>query len=134
MKSAAYALKSSLGAIALTLAASPVLADDHATETVVGEAEELVFPLTPEGAEQFVAAAEKEMLEFSNLSSHVYWLQATNINYDSNKLVAEYGARATVMSVKYAKEAAQYADIEGLSQEVRRKLDKLRNGISMPAP
>ncbi|MCK0128142.1 M2 family metallopeptidase [Erythrobacter sp. F6033] len=132
MKLAKTALKTSFAALAISLVSAPLpaLADDHAAQEVT-EAE---FPLTPEGAAQFVASAEAEMAEFSTTAAHIYWLQATNINYDSNKLAAKYGAEATLMSVKFANEAAKYASIEGLDADVSRKLDMLRNGISMPAP
>ncbi len=138
MKLASTAIKTSIAALAVSLAAAPALADGHANGHADGHgtehASDTEYPLTPEGAADFVEAVEAELLEFVNSASHVYWLQATNINYDSNKLVSEYGAKSTLMSVKFANEAAKYAGIEGLDQEVRRKLDKLRNGISMPAP
>ncbi|MBV7260126.1 M2 family metallopeptidase [Erythrobacter crassostreae] len=132
MKLAKTALKTSFAALAVSLASAPLpaFADDHATE----DAAAAEFPLTPEGAAQFIAAAEAEMAEFSTTAAHIYWLQATNINYDSNKLAAKYGAEATLMSVRFANEAAKYAPIEGLNPDVARKLDMLRNGISMPAP
>nr|WP_298928468.1 M2 family metallopeptidase [uncultured Erythrobacter sp.] len=134
MKFAPTALKTSFAALAISLAAAPALADGHAGHDTAEEASDTEFPLTPAGAAEFIAAAEAEMAEFSNSASHIYWLQATNINYDSNKLAAEYGAKATLMSVKFANEAAKYAAIEGLDSDVSRKLDMLRNGISMPAP
>ncbi|MFL0356356.1 M2 family metallopeptidase [Erythrobacter sp. GH1-10] len=133
MKFASTALRTSIAALAVSLASAPALADGHA-EPVVEETAENEFPLTPQGAADFVAAAEAEMREFSDISAHVYWLNATNINYDSNQLAAKYGADATLMSVRFANEAAKYAAVEGLDPEVARKLDMLRNGISMPAP
>src|SRR5690606_33715452 len=49
-------------------------------------------------------------------------------------VAAKMGAEGTEMSVRYALEAAQYADISGLDPVVKRKLDKLRSGIVLPAP
>lgn len=125
MNSATTALKSSLGAIALVLASSPVLADDHKA----AEAE-----LTAEDAKAWVAKVEADLNEFSKEAGHVYWLNSTNINHDSNTLASKYGAESTLKSVAYANEAAKYARIEGLDAETKRKLDILRNGIVMPAP
>ncbi|MBD2841573.1 M2 family metallopeptidase [Erythrobacter rubeus] len=134
MKFASSALKTSLAALTISLASTPVLADDHSGEDAAQQTAESRFPLTPEGAAEFVAAAEADMFEFSKTFAHVSWLNATNINHDSNTLAAQYGAEATLKSVGYANEAAKYAGIEGLDPEVSRKLDMLRNGIAMPAP
>ncbi len=117
-----------LSALAIALAAAPVpaLADDHASE----ESE----TLTPEDAKAWVAMVEADYNAFSKEAGHVYWLNQTNLNHDSNTLAAKYGAEGTLKSVAYANEAAKYARIEGLDAETARKLDILRNGIVMPAP
>ena len=91
------------------------------------------YPLTPQGAADFVAAAEKELFDFSIDSARVAWLNATYINDTSDALAATYGARDTEMSVRLALEAAKYAAVPGLDPEVKRKLDKLRSRIVMPA-
>ena len=119
-----------LVALAASLAAAPLpaLADDAATESAVETA------LTPADADAWVAEVEADLNAFSKEAGHVYWLNATNLNHDSNTLAAKYGAEATLKSVAYANEAAKYARIEGLSEETARKLDMLRNGITMPAP
>src|SRR5690606_9743511 len=92
------------------------------------------FPLTPEGAADFVAAAEKDLFDFSVQYGRVSWLNYTYINDTSDALAATYGAEATRKSVNYAVAAAKYAEIPALDPEVERKLDKLRSGIVMPAP
>ncbi|GMN03576.1 M2 family metallopeptidase [Erythrobacter sp. MTPC3] len=127
-------LTTSFAALAVSLASTPALADGHAGAEHAKGMGETEFPMTPQGAADFVAAAEAEMAEFSSNAAHVWWLQATNINYDSNTLAARYGAQGTLMSVRFANEAATYAAIDGLDPEVARKLDMMRNGISMPAP
>ncbi len=113
-------------AIALVSAPAPAFADDHAIEE--GES------LTPEDAKAWVAMVEADYNAFSKEAGHVYWLNQTNLNHDSNTLAAKYGAEGTLKSVAYANEAAKYARIEGLDPETARKLDILRNGIVMPAP
>jgi len=134
MKLSALALKSSLGAMALSLAATPVLADGHMDKAEPEAVAEAEFPLTPEGAKDWVALAEAEMAEFSKTYAHVSWLNATNINHDSNTLASQYGAQLTKMSVERANIAATYAQVEGLDEEVTRKLKMMRYGISLPAP
>ncbi|ALE16693.1 Peptidyl-dipeptidase A precursor [Altererythrobacter epoxidivorans] len=121
------ALATSLGACTTmpageveTVAAAPEAADP--------------YPLTPQGAADWVAMVEKDMFGFSVEYAQVSWLNATYINHDSDSLAAKYGAVATEKSVAYANDAAKYAAVEGLDPEVARKLDILRNGIVMPAP
>ena len=119
-----------LTALAVSLA-TPAMADHHAAGT---EAAVSAYPMTPQGAADWVAMVEKDMFDFSVEYGRVLWLNNTYIVHDSDQLAAKYGAEATEKSVRYANEAAKYARVEGLDAEVARKLDILRNGIVMPAP
>ena len=119
-----------LTALAVSLA-TPAMADHHAAGT---EAAASAYPMTPQGAADWVAMVEKDMFDFSVEYGRVLWLNNTYIVHDSDQLAAKYGAEATEKSVRYANEAARYARVEGLAAEVARKLDILRNGIVMPAP
>ena len=119
-----------LTALAVSLA-TPAMADHHAAGT---EAAASAYPMTPQGAADWVAMVEKDMFDFSVEYGRVLWLNNTYIVHDSDQLAAKYGAEATEKSVRYANEAARYARVEGLDAEVARKLDILRNGIVMPAP
>ena len=119
-----------LSALAVSLA-TPAMADHHAAGT---EAAASAYPMTPQGAADWVAMVEKDMFDFSVEYGRVLWLNNTYIVHDSDQLAAKYGAEATEKSVRYANEAAKYARVEGLDAEVARKLDILRNGIVMPAP
>ena len=122
-------------AVSLTAWSTPALAESNAETTQTAEeAAEARFPLTPEGAAAFVASVEAEYADFSKTYAHVSWLQATNINHDSNTLASQYGAQLTLMSVGFATEAARFAEVEGLDPVVERKLAMLRYGISLPAP
>ena len=77
---------------------------------------------------------EKDLFDYTAWSSQVYWVNATYITHDTDALAAQAGAEGTEKSVKYALEAAKYAEVEGLDPEVARKLAILRNGIVLPAP
>lgn len=92
------------------------------------------YPMTPQGAADWVAMVEKDMFDFSVEYGRVLWLNSTYIVHDSDMLAAKYGAEATQKSVAYANKAAEYARVAGLDPEVERKLDMLRNSIVMPAP
>jgi peptidyl-dipeptidase A len=129
MKLAAPLLK---GAAALAIAvAAPLAAQDAAPAPAAAAT---TYPETPEGAKAWLAAVEADLAAFSVEYGHVSWLNATYINHDSDTLAAKYGAELTLKQVGYANEAARYARVPGLDAETTRKLDTLRNGISLPAP
>ncbi len=119
-------------AIALSLASTPALADGHSADEA--SADQAEFPMTPQGAADWIASVEADLNTFSKTYGHVLWLNQTNINHDSDSLASQYGAESTLKTVAYANEAAKYARVEGLAPDVARKLDILRNGIVMPAP
>jgi peptidyl-dipeptidase A len=117
------ALASSL-ALALVLSGAVVLAtapDKNAAATA-GD------------ADKFVARAEKELADISIDANRAGWINATYITDDTDAMAAEVSARQTELQVKYASEAAKYLDVQGLSSDTKRKLDLIRNGITLPAP
>jgi peptidyl-dipeptidase A len=85
-------------------------------------------------ADAFVARAERELAEFSVLSSRAQWVNATYITDDTDALASHFGTVGTEMQVRLANEAARYANVQGLSYDTRRKLDILRSSITLPAP
>lgn len=128
MKLAAPLLRCAAAALAIAAPlaiTAPALAQDTAAPT---------YPETPEGAAAWLAAVEADLAAFSKTYSHIAWLNATYINHDSDTLAADYGAQLTLKQVAYANEAARFARVPGLDAETTRKLDMLRNGISLPAP
>jgi len=129
MKLSAPLLRASAAALAFALAA-PLAAQEVAPATEAATQ----YRETPEGAQAWLAAVEADFAAFSEEYSHVSWLNATYLNHDSDTLAAKYGAELTLKQVAYANEAARYARIAGLDAETARKLDMLRNGISLPAP
>jgi peptidyl-dipeptidase A len=92
------------------------------------------FAQTVADAAAFIAQAEKELAAHSVLSSRAQWIKSTYITEDTDALAAEFGARGTEMSVRLAKGAAKFDGVKGLSFDVRRKLDFLKQGIVLPAP
>ena len=123
-------LCTSLAALAIASAA-PAAAQNVAPATATADA---AYPMTPQGAADWVAMVENEMGDFGVEYARVSWVNSTYITPDTDALAAKYGAQATEMSVRYANEAAKYAQVQGLDADVARKLDILRNGIVMPAP
>lgn len=122
-------LKTIASVIALSVAtvAPPAWAEGVAPQTTAAK------PSVAD-AEAFVSAAEKEMYDYTISASRVFWVNSTYLTDDTNALAAEVGAKGTEMQVRFALEAAKFNDVPGLSEETRRKLDKLRGGIVLPAP
>jgi peptidyl-dipeptidase A len=85
-------------------------------------------------AEAFVAQAEKELAALSVQANRAWWINESYITEDTDALAAEFGARRTELSVRFAKGAAQFDGAAGLSFDVRRKLNFLKQGIVLPAP
>ena len=107
MKLTRISLKASAAALAMSLAATsvPAFAEAHEDASTAEAEATTQFPLTPQGAADFVASVEAEYAEFSVTFGHVSWLQSTNINHDSNTLASQYGAELTLMGVRFATEA-----------------------------
>ena len=92
------------------------------------------FPLTPQGAKDFVAAAEAELTTANLKLQKVAWINETYITDDTDALAAEANAEGTELQVKLALEAAKYAAVADLDPVVARKLVKLRTTMVLPAP
>ena len=121
-------IRTSLAALAFALAVpTAALAEEAAPQAAAAKP-------TAADAEAFVAAAEKEGFDYTVSASRVFWINSTYLTDDTNALAAGVGAKGTEMQVRFALEAAKYKDVPGLSEETRRKLDKLRGGIVLPAP
>jgi peptidyl-dipeptidase A len=115
-------MKMFVSAIALAIA-TPALAQAAA-------------PANPTAAEAdaFVKQVEKEYADFNLFGSQVAWVNATYITDDTDALSARVGTQGTEMGVRFAKQAALFAKAPGLSPDTKRKLDFLRNGLTLPAP
>lgn len=85
-------------------------------------------------ADAFIVAAEKELFDSSLDAQRIAWVNATYITDDTDALAAKSGAQWTEMTVRLALEAAKYQNAPGLSYDTRRKLNKLRSGLVLPAP
>ncbi len=111
--------------------AAPAMAQP---QTPPAEAAAAAYPLTAQGAAEFVAAVEKDLFDYSVEASRVNWVNANFVTVDTDALTAAINAVGTEKSVRYALEAARFADVQGLDPVVERKLTILRTGIVLPAP
>ncbi len=119
-----------VSALALALA-TPALA-----QTAVPAAPAAASTAAPTAAEAdaFVTAAEKEQADYNLLGNQVAWINNTYITDDTDALNARIGAQGTEMGVRFAKAAARFQAVPGLSPDTVRKLNLLRNGLVLPAP
>ncbi|WP_084691076.1 M2 family metallopeptidase [Sphingomonas sp. SRS2] len=111
-------------ALAALLATAPASAQDAAPAAAPTAAE----------ADAFVAATEKEYLEFLTFAAQVQWINSTYLTDDTDAVAAKVGAEDTEMQVRYAKGAARFDGVKGLSYDTARKLGRLKQRIVLPAP
>ncbi|WP_442955141.1 M2 family metallopeptidase [Parasphingorhabdus sp.] len=112
--------------MALTTPASAKHHENDAMEATVAP--------TAADAKQFVDETEQQLFDFSIDAGRIYWINSNFITDDTDALAAKVGAEGTTMSVQAAIDAARFNDVAGLDAVTRRKLDKLRGGIVLPAP
>ncbi len=119
----------------LSTACSPAPESNTQNNTAADTEPAMVAPvLTPADAQNFIADAERELSEFSNINAQAQWVNNTYITEDTNALATYFGTIGTELGVKYATEAAKYIDIPELTPDTQRKLNVLRSGLALPAP
>jgi peptidyl-dipeptidase A len=90
--------------------------------------------LTPEDAIGFVENAEMQLAGLLAENERMAWVYSNFITPDTEMLAALTNKNFTAKQVELAIDAAKYAEIEGLDDDTRRKLDILRSGLTIPAP
>ena len=89
--------------------------------------------VTAKGAKTFITNTEKELSALYLESSRAEWIYANFITHDTSALSAEVNRKMTETVVRLANEAAKYDELE-LDYDARRKLDKLKLALTLPAP
>jgi peptidyl-dipeptidase A len=88
---------------------------------------------TAKDAETFIAEVEQWQREYGEYAARVAWVQATNITYDTNWLATKSAAEATRKGVEFANRAKDFNEVD-VPAVVRRKLEKIKLGVNLPAP
>ncbi|MEX0644693.1 MAG: M2 family metallopeptidase [Parvularculaceae bacterium] len=83
-------------------------------------------------AAAFVDKVEKTYAEAYVEASRIAWVNSTYITFDTDWLVEKNNAELTKLAVDFANEAKKFNDVE-LSPDVRRKIDFIKQGITLPA-
>ncbi|MBO1895671.1 M2 family metallopeptidase [Shewanella sp. BF02_Schw] len=81
----------------------------------------------------FVNRAEADLANLSIEANRAEWIYSNFITDDTAALSAAMGGKVTSTSVRYATEAAKYANVE-LDAVNARKLNSLRSSLVLPAP
>jgi peptidyl-dipeptidase A len=81
----------------------------------------------------FVNRAEVDLASLSIEANRAEWIYSNFITDDTAALSAAMGEKVTSTSVRYATEAAKYANVD-LDPVNARKLNSLRSSIVLPAP
>ena len=104
-----------------------------ALSALVGSCGESPDGPTAEEAGKFVAQAERENETIGEESSRTNWAYETNITFDTEWLVAKVNERWTRTAVDHALAAKRF-DQAAVDPVVRRKLEMLKQAITLPAP
>ncbi|MET1253756.1 M2 family metallopeptidase [Aliikangiella maris] len=84
-------------------------------------------------AKAFIDSAEKELESKYEFRAKTAWVQANFVTNDTSFLVAKMSEEATKDGVKLALDANKFNAVEA-DYDTRRKLEKLKAGLVLPAP
>ncbi|HEX7071278.1 MAG TPA: M2 family metallopeptidase [Rhodothermales bacterium] len=84
-------------------------------------------------AQAFVDSVNAVLTELGIKAERAAWVQVTFITHDTEILAAEAYEEFLNAAVGFATEAARFDDLD-LPPDLRRQLDLLKRGLSMPAP
>jgi peptidyl-dipeptidase A len=102
-------------------------------EPPTAQAAEAPAPKPAADPAAFLAAAEKELSDFSDYAARVAWVNSNFITDDTDWLNARAGSEGTLLSVRLANATKQFEGAT-MTPEQQRKMNILRAGIVMPAP
>ncbi|HEX7184648.1 MAG TPA: M2 family metallopeptidase [Thermoanaerobaculia bacterium] len=82
---------------------------------------------------KFLEEAEARLLDLGIEAGRAQWVQSNFITHDTELLAAKRNEVLLTAAVDYAKKAAEYDKME-LPADLRRRLDLLKRGLTLPAP
>jgi peptidyl-dipeptidase A len=88
---------------------------------------------TEQDVKKFIEDAEAKLLALTIDAGRAQWVQSNFITYDTEILAAQRNEIATNEGVALAKKAAQYDNVK-VSDDLRRRLELLKRGLTLPAP
>lgn len=130
MNTPRFKLSMSALIVASTLALSACEAEIAIDTTDSAQATKTI---TAKDANAFIAKTEQELSALYLESSRAEWIYANFITHDTSALSAEVNRQMTETVVRLANQAAQFDELE-LDYDARRKLNKLKLALTLPAP
>jgi peptidyl-dipeptidase A len=88
---------------------------------------------TPAEAEQFVADAEKRLLELNVKYARADWVKSTFITDDTEALSAEANKQVIEATTELAEQSRRFDEVE-LPADTKRKLKLIKLALTLPAP
>ncbi len=127
--------KPTLAAITVASVLSLSACNDKTTDQTKIEKPAVAAPvvITAQDAKSFLETTEKELAALYLESSRAEWIYANFITEDTSQLAAEVNRKMTETVVRLANEATKFNAIK-LDDDSRRKLDKLKLALTLPAP
>jgi peptidyl-dipeptidase A len=89
--------------------------------------------LTEADARKLVEEASARLLDLSIEAGRAQWVQATYITYDTEILAAKRNEVVLGLAVDYAQRATRFDGVK-LPEDLRRQIDLLKRGLTLPAP
>ncbi|WP_042145016.1 MULTISPECIES: M2 family metallopeptidase [unclassified Pseudoalteromonas] len=102
-------------------------------EEKIKPAASIVQQVTAADAKQFLESTETELVALYLEASRAEWIYANFITEDTSQLSAEVNRKMTETVVRLANEATKFNKVT-LDADSRRKLDKLKLALTLPAP
>jgi peptidyl-dipeptidase A len=84
-------------------------------------------------ARKLIDEASRRLLDLSIEAGRAQWVQENFITYDTEILAAQRGEVATAAGVDFAKQAARFDGVD-LPADLRRQIELLKRGLTLPAP
>lgn len=120
--------KKSLTALVVTSAIALSACNQEKPQTQVTEK-----AATVEDAKAFLVSTEKELKALYDEVNRAEWIYANFITHDTSALAAATNEKMTAAVVRLANEAAKFNHLD-LDADSKRKLEKLKLALTLPAP
>ena len=130
MNTPRFKLSMSALVVASTLALS---ACDAQVTLDTSDSSQATKTVTAKDANAFITKTEQELSALYLESSRAEWIYANFITHETSALSAEVNRKMTETVVRLANQAAQFDELE-LDYDARRKLNKLKLALTLPAP
>jgi peptidyl-dipeptidase A len=88
---------------------------------------------TEKDVRKFIEEAEARLLDLTIEAGRAQWVQSNFITYDTEILAAQRNEVAVAEGVAFAKKAATFDNVK-VSADLRRRLELLKRGLTLPAP